>query len=428
MSGKQLSLFEEQPEDSNEFFDCKRSWSVAKHRIMLKYIHAFCYSLGGNFNTINYVDGFAGTGKYGSGIGIEDFVKNSNFWQQHKHEFSDIDGSPLIALKYAKLFGEEKRVNFRCFFVENDPSSNEKLSENCEFIDINKGLDYKVYAPQPFDEAFPEIMNNLGNHPTLFFLDAFGVKGFTFDQICSIGNYVKRHKGDLFLLFHNRSVARHAGHYTTNSTNKSSQKASTTFTNNLTALLGDNSDIDWKPKWLELRDQPQAFEKWALEYFKNRMRNEGGFKDVTSFEVKETYTDNRPQYSIVVGSNYPEKAFCEFLNDFIWEENRLLFYQENTTKQIKNFLDREWNNENTIRIKKMRNEVVNVLQDVKPSWLSCKDAITKSILQISELGFLKRTQYYQEILTPLYEAGKIEIRKPGARKLFTLNSEIRLVE
>lgn len=426
MSGKQLSLFEQYPEDSNEFFTRKREWSVAKHRIMLRYIQAFCYSL--NSHTINYVDGFAGTGKYGSGIGIEDFVNNSKFWLKYKHELSDIDGSPLIAIKCAKLFRQEKRVNLRCFFVESDASANKELRKNCSAIDTDKYLDYKIYNPKPFNAAFSEIMNDIEKYPTLFFMDTFGIKGFTFDQLCDIGNYVIKNKGDLFLLFHNRSVARHAGYHTTSSRNLSSQKAATTFINNLTELLGSNSDQDWKPKWLELKEQPQAFERWALEYFKNRMRNETGFKDVTSFEIKETYADKRPQYSIVVGSNYPEKAFGEFLNDFIWEEEKLLFYKENNTKQIEMFLDKEWDAENKRRIEKTKPAAIEILQNFKTSWLPCEEAITKIILGISELGVLKRTQYYNEILIPLYQAGRLEIRKPGSRKPFTLKSELRLVD
>ena len=48
MSVKQLSLFDQQPEDSNKFFTRKRPWSAAKHRIMLRYIQAHCYNLGGS--------------------------------------------------------------------------------------------------------------------------------------------------------------------------------------------------------------------------------------------------------------------------------------------------------------------------------------------------------------------------------------------
>lgn len=354
-------------------------------------------------------------------------MKDSKFWaNKYNHQFENTDGSPLIALKCAKLFNQEKRVNLRCFFIEANPSYNKELKENSQLF--GEDLFYKVYEPQTFEAAFPEVMQDLNNYPTLFFLDTFGVKGVTFEQICSIGNYVRQHKGELFILFHNISVARYAGQSTTSSQKKSMQKAAKTFEQNLTALLGTNSEQDWKPKWIELKDKPQSFERWALEYFKNRIRNESGFKGVTSFEIKESYSDTRPQYSIVVGSNHPEKAFGEFINEFVWEEEKLLFFKENTTKEIKKFLEKEWDNENNRRIEEIKPQAIEILSALRPDWISFKDAITKIILGITDLGRLKRTQYYNEILTSLYKEKMLEIRNPGSKKPYTLESLLRIVE
>ncbi|MBD2693840.1 hypothetical protein [Anabaena catenula] len=120
MSVKQLSLFDDEP----EYFNRKRTWTAAKHRIMLRYIQAFCYNLGGSkpFQSkyLNYVDGFGGKGKYYEGIGIEDFIGKSDFWNRYKTDFLDTDGSPLIALKLVKIFEFEERVTLRCFFTEED--------------------------------------------------------------------------------------------------------------------------------------------------------------------------------------------------------------------------------------------------------------------------------------------------------------------
>jgi hypothetical protein len=116
------------------------------------------------------------------------------------------------------------------------------------------------------------------------------------------------------------------------------------------------------------------------------------------------------------------------LNDFIWEEEKFLFYKDNKTQQIEIFLDKEWNTENKRRIDKIKPAAIDILRKFKSSWLPCKEAITKIILGISELGTLKRSQYYKEILIPLYQAGRLEIRKPGSGKPFTLKSELRLVD
>lgn len=431
MEGDQLSLplFLQNSNDSENYFTRKRSWSASKHRIMLRYIQSYCYNLGGNENYqsehLNYVDGFAGIGKYTEGRGIEDFVNNSKFWSKYKHEFDNTDGSPLIALKCAKLFKQEKRVNLRCFFVESRRDFNKKLRANCETV--AEGLSHKIYKPQTFEIAFPELMKDLENYPTLFFLDAFAVKGMSFDNICNIGNYVSQYKGELFLLFHNIQVARHAGHYKTTYADSEKQKTAESYMKNLTKLLGVNSDIEWKPKWLELKNEPQKFERWALEYLKERMRKEGGFRGVTSFEIKETYNNVRPQYSIVVGSNHPKKAFGDFLNDFVCDEYKSLFFQYNYQGNEK-FLDKQWEAEQKRRIAIIKTQSIEILREIKSEWKSFKDVITHIILKLNDLGCLKRTQYYNDILGSLYQEGLLEIQNPGVRKPYTLDSLVRIVE
>lgn len=427
MEGKQLSLFSEEPENPENFFERKRDWSASKHRILLKYLQAFCYNLGGNekyqSEHINYVDAFAGPGKYKEGIGIEDFVNNSNFWTKYQHNFENTDGSPLIALKCANLFGQEKRVNLRCFFVEAEAESNQQLQDNCR--DLGKDLFYKVYENQKFEVAFPEVMNDLNSYPTLFFLDTFAVKGVTFEHICEIGNYVRQNKGELFILFHNSAVARHAGQYKTVYDSIKEQKTAETFIENLTKLLGINSDQDWKPKWLELKDQPQQFEKWALEYFKKRMKIEAGFRGATSFEIKESYSDPRPKYSIVVGSNHPKKAFGSFLNDFVWEEERLLFFKDSHTG-IKKFLEKEWNSEQQKRLAEIKTQAIKTFGKLN-DWISFDDAITHLILEMNDIGRLKRTHYNNDVLDWLYTEQLIEIKHPSKQKKpYTLKSHFRL--
>lgn len=429
MEGEQLSLFADLFEDPANYFTRKRHWSASKHRIILKYIQAHCYNLGGNkfyqSQYINYVDGFAGKGKYEEGIGIEDFVNNSNFWaNKYKHDFENTDGSPLIALKCARLFRDEKRVNLRCFFVEYKINFHKQLEQNCALI--GEGLYYKIYEPQLFADALPKIMEELNNYPTLFFLDTFGVKGLTLEHLCRIGNYLSKNKGEVFLLFHNRQVARHAGQYKTNYENYKDRKQADSYTKNLTDLLGENSDQEWKQKWLELKQKPQEFEKWALEYFKERMRQETGLKGVTSFELKETYNDSRPQYSIVVGSNHPEKAFGSFLNEFVWEEEKLLFFKDNH-QGIQTFLEKEWNAEQEQRIKEIKPIAIQVLHQIYPEWISFKDAITLLILERGKIGILKRKDYYK-ILEGFYREGRLQIKNPGSKKPYTLDSLFRFVE
>lgn len=423
-----FDLSSQNSEDSKTYFTRKRPWSAAKHRILLRYIQAHCYNLGGSqvFQSryINYVDGFAGAGKYDEGIGIEDFIDKSRFWQRYESNFADTDGSPLIALKCAEIFRLEDRVNLRCFFAEEDQERNQKLRDNCK--SIGQGLNYKIYEPQEFGVVMPNVMNELENYPTLFFLDAFGVKGVTFEQICSIANYVNKYKGEMFLLFHNRAVARHAGYHKTMYKTNKEKKTAETFMQNLTKLLGPNSDLDWKPKWFEYKQEEQKFERWALDYFKNRLQRESRFKGVASFEIKETYNDIRPQYHIVVGSNHPWKAFGEFLNDIFWKENQLLFFEDDKTKTNHKFMEQAWKRETDERVAKIRPMIIDVLQRKNQEWMPLEEVITMLILEIGNLGYLGRPEYRAKIMLKLYEEKIIEARELGAKGRLTLKNHVRV--
>ncbi len=434
MSDDQLSLnFNSDSESSQQFFVCKRSWSASKHRIILKYLQAHCYNLGGNKNFqsehINYVDGFAGEGSYDEGLGMEDFIRKSSFWNRYNINVFDTDGSPLIALKCARIFREEDRVNLRCFFAEEKKETNQKLRKNCE--EIGMGLDYKIYEPKAFSEILSQIMPELDGYPTLFFLDSFGVKGLSFEQICQIGDYVSKYKGELFLLLHNRAIARSAGFLTPKSDSERIKKTAESYMKNLTRLLGSNSDKDWQPKWYELRTRPQHFERWALQYFVNRVYNESKFKGVASYEIKEKYNDARPQYSIVVCSNHPRKAFGDLLNDIFAAENNYLFYEEDKSGLNQKFLDQEWSRQVEKRKIDVRTEIINILENRKKEWIPLEETITNVILELGQqgydLGYLKRADYRALFIT-LFKQGIIEAESVGKKGEPTLKDRIRIVQ
>ena len=48
-----------------------------------------------------------------------------------------------------------------------------------------------------------------------------------------------------------------SGRYKTSYKDSKEEKTMETYTQNLTKLLGDNSDIEWKKKWLEYQQEEQ---------------------------------------------------------------------------------------------------------------------------------------------------------------------------
>ncbi|PSN19444.1 hypothetical protein C7271_07250 [filamentous cyanobacterium CCP5] len=422
MTNEQLSLFSQ--EDSQDFFDRKRSWSASKHRLLLKFLQSFCYVLGGGkypSKNLNYVDGFAGKGKYEKGIGITNFTDQSSFWKRYNANFCDTDGSPLIALKCAKIFKEEGRVELKCHFSEANKKSFSELENNCKsFQDY---VPYQLYGPGDFGNFLPKIINGLDGNPTLFFLDTFGVKGVSFDQVKMVNNYLRKHKGEVFLLFHNISVARHAGQSTAAAKNPRTQKAVETYTKNLTDLLGINSEPVWKAKWHELQGQPQEFEKWALSFFKRRVLEETSIGGVTSFEIKESYYDVRPKYSIIVCSNKPDKSFGELLNDFVFRERHSLFFRESYSG-LEKFLEGEWQKEINQNAAYIKPYVLDCIQ--KSNWSTVEETITNTILKVGELGLLDRS-HYRKIILGLYDEGFLQARNLGRNGQPTGKTCIKIV-
>lgn len=332
----------------------------------------------------------------------------------------DTDGSPLIALRWADIFKQEGRVNLRCFFTEMDTSSHSELEKNCK--EINPKSEYYILPNGRFDERIDEIFQKLNDYPTIFFLDCFGVKGLTYEIIARIAKYLKVNKGELFLLFHNRSVARIAGQSTPNTIKERMIKAAASYTQNLTALLGPGSDAIWRPKWIELKDTPQEFEKWACSYLMSRLCKDKLFHGVASYDIREQYHDARPMYSILVCTNFPEKVGGELLNDFFCEEDRLLFMQSDSQNPA--FFEKQWNSSIETTKAQLRPKVIKILGDLCPRWYPLEKVITKTILCQDIFAKLKRT-HHRHLLLELYKEGLLEPKELGKNGKVTLKSLIR---
>lgn len=418
----QLSLFNPESQGQATFFGKKRKWSTAKHRIMLKFIQGFAYKFG---RTINYVDGFAGDGRYDEGFGLEDFIKESKFWNKHGDFFKDTDGSPLIALKCAKIFKDENRLELRSFFSELSRDTNQTLRKNCEDFCTDSDIYYRVYDSSKFNLVLPKILEDLCEHPSIFFLDPFGVKGVTFNDIAQAANYVSQYKGEVFLLFNNRAVARNSGHYKEDSQlykDEKDLKSSQTYNEHLTNLLGPNSEVVWQEHCIKYRDIPQKFERWALDFFKLQLKQYTQFKGVTSYEIKESYND-RPQYSIVVGSNHPQSAFGDFLNEFFHQEEKRLFYEVDVAGSNTRFMDQEWNKQEQGRIEEVSERVLAILENTK-EWITVKDLITEIILEIEQVGFLSR-KTYRNFIEMYFNENKLVAKNLGRNEKLTLNSYVK---
>ena len=87
-----------------DFFDGLKDWSEMKLRILAKYFRAYLYKRGSGNPKIFYVDGFAGTGRYG----------------ENEEEYRE--GSPVRMAKFVQELADAPRpYQLVCINTEIDP-------------------------------------------------------------------------------------------------------------------------------------------------------------------------------------------------------------------------------------------------------------------------------------------------------------------
>lgn len=134
------------PENPQEFAKALREWSRWKHEILDKYLKPFTGKLQG-FQTIMYVDGFAGPGMYKDGK----------------------KGSALRAAILAKIIDTNQTYKLHCINVELDDGVFDLLIKNTQQFS-----DYISYYKGKFSEHINSIIDEIADQPALFFIDPFG--------------------------------------------------------------------------------------------------------------------------------------------------------------------------------------------------------------------------------------------------------------
>lgn len=161
--------------------------TIAKHKILERYLKAWFPILNRYNEKLNYIDGFAGPGRYSKG---------------------EI-GSPIIAIEVAQnhirpIVGEANFV-----FIEEDKRRYEHLEK--EISKLNLPSNYNVDPKNgKFHEVFGKELDDIeskGNllAPTFAFIDPFGFTGLPFDLVKRL---LKMPKVEVFITFMVNSINR----------------------------------------------------------------------------------------------------------------------------------------------------------------------------------------------------------------------------
>jgi three-Cys-motif partner protein len=147
---------------TSDFHKEVKAWSRIKHQILYGYVSLFLNKLGRTNQSVYYVDGFAGQGRYEDGT----------------------PGSALIAAEIAlnpKMVSRKGQL--KCINVEEDHKTLKNLEE-ATTNHIAQGIVTNLSGS--FHDNLDNILQIVDGSPTFFFLDPFGTMGVETSTLAKI--------------------------------------------------------------------------------------------------------------------------------------------------------------------------------------------------------------------------------------------------
>lgn len=173
---------------SKDFFVARREWSEWKHQLLNMYLATASKIMGGIWERVVYVDGFAGRGTYGDGDAL-------------------LPGSPLKAAELARDYATRgKTYSLQCINIEED--------EEC-FADLCAVTapfgDLVINCSGTFVENIDRIVREMRGRAAICFLDPFGIKGIDWSAVEQL---IRRpNPTDLWIRFDHQTVRRLSGFF-----------------------------------------------------------------------------------------------------------------------------------------------------------------------------------------------------------------------
>ncbi|MPZ49682.1 MAG: three-Cys-motif partner protein TcmP [Dehalococcoidia bacterium] len=253
---------------SNSFFERKREWSRRKHDVLSGYLPQFTRILGQYHGRIYAVDGFAGRGYYG-----EDEERES--------------GSPLL---FAEIAAKLENYQLRCINVEVVRKEFENLQ-----IATAPYLSHIDNRFGSFDRNVESILRDIGQSPTFFFLDPFGLKGLEWETMSKVGNRYKGFKTELLINFNAPKFDRDAGWL-----DSRYERKRDSFLRRLDKVMGPSSN--WRGIFDKDSSREERYREIATPY-KSGLENEFGF--IASIFPIRTVEDGSLKYYLIHAARHP---------------------------------------------------------------------------------------------------------------------------
>lgn len=276
------------------FFDELKDWSEIKLRILTKYFDAYQRYRGGTNPVIYYVDGFAGSGRYG-----EDEASG--------------EGSPVRMARLAQeLRATGRPCQLRCINIESNRRNFDRLTQALAEFDS----DLVQVRFGEFSDHISDILRATRGCPAVFFLDPLGVKPVTVDALRPVRT---RPDTELLIAFMTPRLRKLAGFEDSVSKDRDAKLRL------VSRVLGEDPN-DAYPRWLQAWESlgdAIEWEEWAASAYGHRLKRESpSLRYGLAYAVRESFFSN-PKYYLVFLTR-SEKA-VPVMNDLICIEDDDLY-------------------------------------------------------------------------------------------------------
>jgi three-Cys-motif partner protein len=236
--------------------------------------------LTGPKGIVYYVDSFAGPGIYDDGA----------------------KGSPIRAAEYAQtLVG--KHYQLHCINVEADPKCFDNLDNN-----IAQYGEFTINYCGTFADHVDEILDQVGDRPTVFFIDPFGLKGIEWEHLSPI---LKRpHVTEILLRINPQDISRLAG-FADSETRGAAKKRQV-----LTNLYGFADSEQWRQVWY--KEGTDGLIELYLDRLLTTMHRKRGRSYVCTYAIKTI--EGQLKYYLIFATRHPKGAIL--MSDTIYGRER----------------------------------------------------------------------------------------------------------
>jgi three-Cys-motif partner protein len=277
------------------FFDELNEWSEIKLRVLEKYFDAYLRYRGKAQPKVFYVDGCAGTGRYGA------------------DGADQREGSPVRMAKFAQRRRDEgKPCQLVCINTEINPDFCRELRDSLA------GFDPALVRVRDgaFQDHLASILREMGDSPAVFFLDPFGVKQM---RMADMNPLLRRPDTELLLNLNTPRLRMLAGFEDSASKDARAKVAL------VSEVLGEgptDPDPAWLREWRRLRD-PIRWERWAADAYRRELVGRSPhLRRAFAYPVREAVGAN-PKYYLIFASRSDEAILV--MNDLVCSEDDDLF-------------------------------------------------------------------------------------------------------